>query len=153
MTYKTVMSGISTRLEIFIIICQNRAVIRASPSGKALGFGPSIRGFESLRPSHVRTGMLPVFSLTLVLWGRLVILGVASVINRENGTTKTQKLSCLVIAYHWRTVDYVIHGNYWRPLSYFGNINSSHGCVSTVPSEAEWMYDWTPIGTPVIVYT
>ena len=24
----------------------------ASPSGKALGFGPSIPGFESLRPSH-----------------------------------------------------------------------------------------------------
>jgi lipoprotein-anchoring transpeptidase ErfK/SrfK len=48
--------------------------------------------------------------------------------------------------------DYAIHGNYWRPLSYFGNINSSHGCVSTVNSEAKWMYDWAPIGTPVIVH-
>lgn len=49
--------------------------------------------------------------------------------------------------------DYAIHGNYWRPTSYFGNINSSHGCVSTVPSEAAWIYDWAPIGTPVIVHT
>ena len=29
---------------------------RAWPSGKAPGFGPGIRGFESLRPSHDRTG-------------------------------------------------------------------------------------------------
>jgi lipoprotein-anchoring transpeptidase ErfK/SrfK len=45
-----------------------------------------------------------------------------------------------------------IHGNYWRPLSYFGNINSSHGCVGVVNSDAEWIYDWAPIGTTVIVH-
>ncbi|MEK7059829.1 MAG: L,D-transpeptidase, partial [Patescibacteria group bacterium] len=49
--------------------------------------------------------------------------------------------------------DYAIHGNYWRPLSYFGNINSSHGCVSLVDGEAEWIYAWASIGTPVIVHT
>lgn len=49
--------------------------------------------------------------------------------------------------------DYAIHGNYWRPLSYFGNINSSHGCVGIVDSDAEWLYSWAPIGTPVIVHT
>ncbi len=54
------------------------------------------------------------------------------------------------ISYFYR--DYAIHGNYWRPLSYFGNINSSHGCVSLVNSEAEWMYSWAPIGTPVVVH-
>lgn len=48
--------------------------------------------------------------------------------------------------------DYAIHGNYWRPLSYFGNINSSHGCVGVVDDEAKWIYDWAPIGTPVIVH-
>lgn len=45
-----------------------------------------------------------------------------------------------------------IHGNYWRPLSYFGNINSSHGCVGIVNSDAAWVYNWAPIGTPVITY-
>lgn len=48
--------------------------------------------------------------------------------------------------------DDAIHGNYWRPLSYFGNVNSSHGCVGIVDSDAEWVYSWAPIGTPVIVH-
>lgn len=55
------------------------------------------------------------------------------------------------VSYFYR--DYAIHGNYWRPLSYFGNINSSHGCVSTVPNEAAWMYDWAPMGTPIVIHT
>jgi len=49
--------------------------------------------------------------------------------------------------------DYAIHGNYWRPLNYFGNINSSHGCVGIVDNDASWIYNWAPIGTPVIVHT
>lgn len=49
--------------------------------------------------------------------------------------------------------DYAVHGNYWRPLSWFGNINSSHGCVGVVNDDAKWIYDWAPIGTPVIVHS
>lgn len=45
-----------------------------------------------------------------------------------------------------------IHGNYWRPLSWFGNINSSHGCVGLPNPEAEWVYNWAPIGTPIIIH-
>jgi lipoprotein-anchoring transpeptidase ErfK/SrfK len=48
--------------------------------------------------------------------------------------------------------DYAIHGNYWRPSSYFGNINSSHGCVGITDSDAEWLYNWAPIGTTVITH-
>jgi lipoprotein-anchoring transpeptidase ErfK/SrfK len=48
--------------------------------------------------------------------------------------------------------DYAVHGNYWRPASWFGNINSSHGCVGVVNPDAQWIYDWAPIGTPVIVH-
>jgi lipoprotein-anchoring transpeptidase ErfK/SrfK len=48
--------------------------------------------------------------------------------------------------------DYAIHGNYWRPTSYFGNINSSHGCIGMINSDAQWIYNWAPAGTPVIVY-
>jgi lipoprotein-anchoring transpeptidase ErfK/SrfK len=59
---------------------------------------------------------------------------------------------------HVRWVSYfsgsnAIHGNYWRPLSWFGNRNSSHGCVSVPDNEAKWVYDWAPVGTPVIVHT
>lgn len=45
-----------------------------------------------------------------------------------------------------------IHGNYWRPLSYFGNINSSHGCVGVVNSDALWIYNWAPIGTTIVIH-
>lgn len=54
------------------------------------------------------------------------------------------------VMYFYR--DYAIHGNYWRPLSYFGNVNSSHGCVGVVDADAKWLYDWAPIGTTVIVH-
>ena len=40
-----------------------------------------------------------------------------------------------------------VHGNYWWPASYFGSINSSHGCVGVQVPEAEWIYNWAPIGT------
>lgn len=49
--------------------------------------------------------------------------------------------------------DYAIHGNYWRPVSYFGNINSSHGCVGIRDPDSAWIYSWAPIGTPVIIHT
>ena len=47
---------------------------------------------------------------------------------------------------------YAIHGNYWRPASWFGNINSSHGCVGLMTADSEWLYNWAPMGTPVIIY-
>lgn len=54
------------------------------------------------------------------------------------------------INYFYR--DYAIHGNYWRPVSYFGNVNSSHGCVGLLNGDASWIYNWAPVGTPVIVH-
>lgn len=45
-----------------------------------------------------------------------------------------------------------IHGNYWRPTSWFGNINSSHGCVSLPNDQAKWVYDFAPVGTTVITH-
>jgi hypothetical protein len=56
---------------------------------------------------------------------------------------------------HWINYFYegdAIHGNYWRPLSYFGNINSSHGCVSLPDDLAVGIYNWAPIGTTVITH-
>jgi lipoprotein-anchoring transpeptidase ErfK/SrfK len=45
-----------------------------------------------------------------------------------------------------------IHGNYWRPASVFGTTDTSHGCIGIQVDEAEWVYNWAPIGTPVITY-
>jgi lipoprotein-anchoring transpeptidase ErfK/SrfK len=47
---------------------------------------------------------------------------------------------------------YAIHGNYWRPQSWFGAINSSHGCVSLPDAQAKEVYDWAPVGTTVLTH-
>lgn len=47
---------------------------------------------------------------------------------------------------------YAVHGVYWHPLSWFGVNNSSHGCVGLPDNEAEWVYNWAPIGTTVITH-
>jgi lipoprotein-anchoring transpeptidase ErfK/SrfK len=47
---------------------------------------------------------------------------------------------------------YAVHGVYWHPLSWFGVHNSSHGCVGLPDADAEWVYDWAPIGTTVITH-
>lgn len=43
---------------------------------------------------------------------------------------------------------YALHGTYWH--NNFGN-PMSHGCVNMPTSEAEWAFNWAPIGTPVTV--
>lgn len=45
-----------------------------------------------------------------------------------------------------------IHGVYWHGSSWFGNINSSHGCVGLPVDQAKWVFDWAPIGTTVITH-
>jgi lipoprotein-anchoring transpeptidase ErfK/SrfK len=54
---------------------------------------------------------------------------------------------------YFETGGYAVHGNYWRPASYFGRINSSHGCVSLPDVDAKWVYEWSPIGTTVITHS
>jgi lipoprotein-anchoring transpeptidase ErfK/SrfK len=49
--------------------------------------------------------------------------------------------------------DYAIHGVYWRPDSYLGNINASHGCVGMNVSQAGWLFNWAPVGTTVITFS
>ncbi len=44
---------------------------------------------------------------------------------------------------------YAIHGTYWH--SNFGN-PMSRGCVNLTPAEAKWLFDWSPIGTTVVVH-
>lgn len=45
--------------------------------------------------------------------------------------------------------DYAIHGAYWH--TNFG-VPMSRGCVNMVPSEAEFLYNWAPVGTEVYVH-
>jgi lipoprotein-anchoring transpeptidase ErfK/SrfK len=44
--------------------------------------------------------------------------------------------------------NYAIHGAYWH--NQFGT-PVSHGCVNVAVDHAEWLFNWTALGTPVIV--
>ena len=43
---------------------------------------------------------------------------------------------------------HALHGTYWH--SNFGT-PMSHGCVNLPLDVAAWLYDWAPVGTPVLV--
>lgn len=45
--------------------------------------------------------------------------------------------------------DYALHGAWWREK--FG-APASHGCVNMTNVDAQWVYEWAPIGTKVIVH-
>ncbi|MBN1119933.1 MAG: LysM peptidoglycan-binding domain-containing protein [Anaerolineae bacterium] len=44
--------------------------------------------------------------------------------------------------------EYSFHGTYWH--NRFGQ-PMSHGCVNMRTDEAQWLYNWAPLGTPVLV--
>jgi len=49
---------------------------------------------------------------------------------------------------------YAIHGNYWKPLNYFGkepSATGSHGCIGLTPEDAKVVYDWAEVGTEIII--
>ncbi|MCX6746336.1 MAG: L,D-transpeptidase family protein [Candidatus Parcubacteria bacterium] len=52
------------------------------------------------------------------------------------------------VMYFYR--DYAIHGAYWHWK--FGT-RVSHGCVNLKLKDAEWLYNWTPLNTPVNIYS
>lgn len=49
----------------------------------------------------------------------------------------------------WRGARYYIHGAYWHNL--FGKRNVSHGCVNVAYKDMERLYNFTPVGTRVII--
>jgi len=49
----------------------------------------------------------------------------------------------------WFSGDYSIHGTYWH--NNFGN-PMSHGCVNASNGDAEWLFGWDEVGTPVYIH-
>lgn len=50
----------------------------------------------------------------------------------------------------WFSGDYSVHGTYWH--NNFGT-PMSHGCVNASNGDAEWLYNWDEVGTPVYIHT
>jgi lipoprotein-anchoring transpeptidase ErfK/SrfK len=44
---------------------------------------------------------------------------------------------------------YAIHGTYWHDN--FGT-PMSHGCINIRTDQAGWLYNWAPVGTPVVIH-
>lgn len=44
---------------------------------------------------------------------------------------------------------YALHGTYWH--TNFGQ-TASHGCINLPTAEAEWLYNWVAVGTPVNIH-
>jgi lipoprotein-anchoring transpeptidase ErfK/SrfK len=42
-----------------------------------------------------------------------------------------------------------LHGTYWH--NNFGH-PMSHGCVNLPTPEAEWLFNWASVGTPVVIH-
>ncbi|MDO4259141.1 MAG: L,D-transpeptidase [Actinomycetaceae bacterium] len=48
--------------------------------------------------------------------------------------------------------DFAIHGAPWAGEFGLGSDLTSHGCVNVPVAEAQWFYDWTEMGTTVVVH-
>jgi hypothetical protein len=51
---------------------------------------------------------------------------------------------------------YFIHDAYWEPSSAYGpgsedGGSASHGCIHILTPVMQWAYQWTPMGTPVLI--
>jgi hypothetical protein len=65
-------------------------------------------------------------------------------------------------AMYYSDYGYELHDAWWR--AWFGKYSNlphydpsafnggSHGCINFALGDIPWLYDWTSIGTPVIVY-
>jgi lipoprotein-anchoring transpeptidase ErfK/SrfK len=50
----------------------------------------------------------------------------------------------------WKSGGYAIHGTYWHHN--FGHV-MSHGCINATNADALFIYNWAPVGTPVVIHT
>ncbi len=44
-----------------------------------------------------------------------------------------------------------LHENYWKALDEFG-IPSSYGCAGLRAADAQFLWDWATVGTPILVH-
>ena len=55
-------------------------------------------------------------------------------------------------AMYFTNFGHAIHGNYWVPPSMFGNSRTSHGCVGMSNDDAKVFWDFSSVGTKVVIH-
>ncbi len=56
------------------------------------------------------------------------------------------------IQYFYFPGGYALHANYWQPVSVFGRVNASHGCVGMLTKDAIYFWNFAGMGTPVYIH-
>jgi lipoprotein-anchoring transpeptidase ErfK/SrfK len=54
------------------------------------------------------------------------------------------------VSYFYR--DFAFESSPWLPLTTFGVSDSSHGSIDIMPQDAAWLFDWSAIGTAVVIH-
>ncbi len=111
-----------------------------------------LKGGEAVGSWKITTGNL--YHSTPV--GTWLVTGKTAVTRMTGGTPGVDYYDLPNV--HWVTWfkggGYSIHEAYWRTT--FGSMdykwNGSHGCVNATYDVAKFIYDWAPVGTPVIVH-
>lgn len=54
------------------------------------------------------------------------------------------------VSYFDDSLGAAIHANDWAPQTIFGRVNESLGCLGMTVADANWVYDWAPVGTTLV---
>lgn len=98
-------------------------------------------------------GQTPVYSalVSTGLWGTPTVVGTFSIYAKYLATPMSGPGYYLPNVPHtmYFHKGYAIHGAYWH--NNFGT-PMSHGCVNLSLPDAEWFYNWAPMGTKVVTH-
>lgn len=98
-------------------------------------------------------GYTPVYSalVSTGLWGTPTVVGTFSIYAKYLATPMSGPGYYLPNVPHtmYFHKGYAIHGAYWH--TNFGT-PMSHGCVNLSLADAEWFYNWAPMGTKVVTH-
>jgi lipoprotein-anchoring transpeptidase ErfK/SrfK len=69
----------------------------------------------------------------------------------SNGQTASYSVPHVRWTQYFSSDGKALHENYWKPTDQFG-IPSSHGCAGLLAADAQFLWDWASLGTPVLVH-
>jgi lipoprotein-anchoring transpeptidase ErfK/SrfK len=69
----------------------------------------------------------------------------------KNGQTASYSVPHVRWTQYFSRDGKAIHKNYWKPVDQFG-IPSSHGCAGLLAADAQFLWDWAGVGTPIVVH-
>ena len=58
---------------------------------------------------------------------------------------------CTLVTGNFTDDGAAIHENYWRRPATFG-MPGSHGCIGMAPADAAWFWDFSAVGTPLVIH-